>query len=90
VKIIEGQEPEELDMGTCFDFLDELSHTLNPLIQGQVRENRLFLKDIMERNGFINYSKEWWHFNIKEEPFPETYFDFPVDYPGICQKRANG
>ncbi|ARN85130.1 hypothetical protein GQ61_07365 [Candidatus Nucleicultrix amoebiphila FS5] len=78
VKLKEGGSYEELNMGTKFDYLDELSHTLNPEIQGEARENRLLLKTLMEENNFINYRKEWWHYNINEEPYPETYFNFPV------------
>eukprot|EP01102_Stenamoeba_stenopodia_P018266 TRINITY_DN6672_c0_g2_i2.p1 TRINITY_DN6672_c0_g2~~TRINITY_DN6672_c0_g2_i2.p1 ORF type:complete len:692 (-),score=116.23 TRINITY_DN6672_c0_g2_i2:123-2198(-) len=69
---------EELDMGTCFDFMDELSHTLNSNIQGQARANRMLLKSLMERNGFVNFSQEWWHYTLKNETFPASYFDFPT------------
>ena len=40
--------------------------------------NRLLLKSLMEKHGFINYDKEWWHYTLADEPFPDTYFDFPV------------
>ena len=67
-----------LDMGTNWDCFDPLSHTANPEIGGQQRANRLLLKSLMEKYGFRNYSKEWWHFTLKDEPFPDTYFDFVV------------
>ena len=69
---------KELEMETRFDFFDEISHTMNPNISARAKENRAFLVDIMEKQGFINYPKEWWHFTLKDEPFPETYFDFPI------------
>lgn len=70
--------PVEMDMGTHFDFMDELSHTLNPNVHGEKRNNRLFLRSMMEEAGFEPYELEWWHFTLKNEPFPATYFDFPV------------
>ncbi len=67
-----------IDMGTGFDCFHELSHTANPALTGQQRSNRLLLKTVMEKHGFRNYAKEWWHFNLIDEPYPETYFNFPV------------
>jgi D-alanyl-D-alanine dipeptidase len=67
-----------VDMGTGFDCFDTLSHTLDPRIQGQARENRLLLKRTLEDAGFVNYELEWWHYTLRDEPFPETFFDFPV------------
>ena len=67
-----------LDMGTPFDFMDILSHTLNPTISPEAQKNRELLCAIMHASGFKNYEKEWWHFNLVDEPFPDTYFDFPV------------
>lgn len=67
-----------IDMGTAFDCLDELSHTLNPSLPSHVRANRLLLKSLMEKHGFENYSREWWHFGFVNELYPDTYFNFPV------------
>lgn len=68
-----------IDMGTGFDCFDPLSHTLNPQIQGEARENRLLLKEGLEQAGFTNYPNEWWHYTLDGEPYTDTYFDFPVD-----------
>lgn len=68
----------ELDMGTTFDFFDEASHTESKLVTPEAMINRHMLKLVMEKNGFKNYEKEWWHFNIIDEPFPNKYFDFPI------------
>lgn len=68
-----------IDMGTGFDCFHELSHTANPKIGTQQRANRLLLKNLMERYGFQNYSLEWWHYTLKDEPFPDTYFDFTIE-----------
>ncbi|OEU96446.1 M15 family metallopeptidase [Streptomyces oceani] len=67
-----------LDMGTGYDCFDTLSHTLDPRVTGEQRENRLLLKDVMEDAGFENYPKEWWHYTYQPETFPDRYFDFPV------------
>lgn len=83
--VLDGRLPQgqrfadnSIDMGTGFDCLDKLSHTANPDLPPHVRANRLLLKGLMEKHGFENYYKEWWHFSFVKEPFPETYFNFPV------------
>ncbi|ETO04839.1 D-alanyl-D-alanine dipeptidase [Reticulomyxa filosa] len=79
--IIDISSKEELEMGTKIDFMDELSHTENPDISSEAKKNRLMFRLIMEKYGFENYSKEWWHFTLKDEPFkrkPEDHFDFPI------------
>jgi D-alanyl-D-alanine dipeptidase len=68
-----------IDMGTGFDCFDELSHTANINIGHQQKINRLLLKSLMEKHGFRNYDKEWWHFTLKNEPYPDTYFDFVIE-----------
>jgi zinc D-Ala-D-Ala dipeptidase len=67
-----------VDMGTGFDCFDTLAHTLDPRIQGEQRANRLLLKSTLEHLGFVNLAEEWWHYTFKPEPYPDTYFDFPV------------
>ena len=67
-----------LDMGTCYDFMDPLSHSKNSDISSEAQKNRRLLRDLMEAHGFEHYINEWWHFTLKEEPFPHTYFDFPA------------
>ena len=67
-----------VDMGSHFDLFDEISHTESPLIDERARAMRRYLKQGMEDVGFKNYSKEWWHFTLVHEPFPETYFSFPI------------
>jgi len=65
-------------MGTGFDCFHELSHPDNKYIGPQQRSHRLLLKTLMEKHGFKNYDKEWWHFTLVNEPYPDTYFNFPV------------
>ncbi|MGW7518597.1 M15 family metallopeptidase [Streptomyces sp. NPDC054796] len=76
-----------IDMGTGFDCFDTLSHTLDPRVQGEQRENRLRLKDGLETAGFTNLPEEWWHFTLSDETFPDSYFDFPVDRRSLGGKR---
>ncbi|MDI9885801.1 M15 family metallopeptidase [Streptomyces sp. HNM0645] len=69
---------DSVDMGTGFDCFDTLSHTDDPRIRGAQRTNRQLLKETLAGVGFVNLPEEWWHFTHKPEPFPDTYFDFPV------------
>ena len=73
---------EVLDMGTPWDTFSEASHTLNA--SGQVLENRLLLKRVMEAEGFRNYSKEWWHFRLPTEGTR------PRDVPYGCEEPGEG
>ena len=68
-----------IDMGTGFDCFHELSHTANTNITSQQKINRLVLKSLMEKHGFKNYDMEWWHYTLKNEPYPDTYFDFVIE-----------
>jgi D-alanyl-D-alanine dipeptidase len=68
-----------IDMGTGFDCFHGLARTRNSQVGPQQRANRLLLKTIMEKYGFTNYDKEWWHFTLKAEPFPDTYFNFVIE-----------
>jgi D-alanyl-D-alanine dipeptidase len=77
--IVDLNNNQELDMGTHFDFFDPLSHTENHRIGKVQHENRLALKSVMERNGFNNLEEEWWHYTIRNEAYPNTYFDFTVE-----------
>ena len=67
-----------VDMGTGYDCFDTRSHTLDRRIGGRARANRLLLRRIMARAGFVNYDKEWWHYTLRDEPYPRRYFDVPV------------
>ncbi|MEU9339253.1 M15 family metallopeptidase [Streptomyces sp. NPDC048290] len=76
-----------VDMGTGYDCFDTRSHTLDPRVQGAPRANRLLLKNTLEDVGFVNLPEEWWHFTYRPEPYPDTYFDFPVAWKSLT-KRA--
>lgn len=68
-----------LDMGTGFDCFHNLSHTASKKVGAKQRRHRLLLKSMMEKHGFKNYHKEWWHFTLRKEPFPKKYFDFVIE-----------
>jgi D-alanyl-D-alanine dipeptidase len=68
----------ELDMGTPFDFFSPKSWTADPTISAEQHANRMLLAAAMRRHGFRGYDKEWWHFTLRNEPYPHTFFDFPV------------
>jgi D-alanyl-D-alanine dipeptidase len=67
-----------IDMGTGYDCMDELSYPDNVNVNSRVWQHRMFLRQVMMKHGFEPYSKEWWHFTLEKEPYPETYFDFKV------------
>jgi len=67
-----------LDMGGPFDFFGELSHPDHPGVTPAQHANRMLLRQAMLDHGFKPLSTEWWHFTLKDEPYPDTYFDFPV------------
>ena len=76
----DGRFPEgDLDMGTGWDCLSPRSATASTAVSAEARRNRQTLVRAMSRRGFRNYSKEWWHFTFRPEPFPSTHFDFPVE-----------
>ena len=76
--IVDNTTFKELDMGTPYDFFGPESATNLTGITDKQSSNRLLLLETMTRNGFKNYSKEWWHYTLKEEPFND-YFNFVID-----------
>jgi D-alanyl-D-alanine dipeptidase len=67
-----------VDMGSSFDLFDEASHTNSTLVNTTYQERRTMFRNLMKQSGFINYDKEWWHYTLQNEPFPDTYFDFDI------------
>ncbi|MGM0633522.1 MAG: M15 family metallopeptidase [Pseudomonadota bacterium] len=67
-----------IDMGTGYDCFDELSHTDNPAVGQAALANRHLLRELMEDAGFENYTREWWHYTLRDEPHTDQFFDFPV------------
>lgn len=78
VTIIDGTTGKPLDMGSNYDFFGEASWVNYQQITQAQKANRKLLQEVMLKHGFKNYPKEWWHFTLKDEPFPNTYFNFSV------------
>ena len=66
-------------MGTSFDYLDEASYHDSSVVPREFNDRRDYLKNVMKSCGFNEYHKEWWHYTLANEPFPNTYFDFNVE-----------
>jgi D-alanyl-D-alanine dipeptidase len=71
--------PVPLDMGTPFDFFDPRSHASSSDVAPGARANRARLRRAMTAGGFRPYEPEWWHFTLADEPYPDRYFDLPVE-----------
>jgi D-alanyl-D-alanine dipeptidase len=69
---------EELDMGSPYDFFGPVSWPASTSITEDERSNRMKLREVMLRHGFVPLETEWWHFTLRDEPYHDTYFDFPV------------
>jgi D-alanyl-D-alanine dipeptidase len=76
---VAGKEAgQNIDMGTGFDLFSPKSWPTDLQMSGGQRAHRLLLRVLMTKHGFVPYPQEWWHFTLKDEPYPDTYFDFPV------------
>jgi zinc D-Ala-D-Ala dipeptidase len=76
--LVRRADGRELDMGSPFDFFSPKSWPSDTSVGGEAQANRALLAAAMTRGGFRPYDKEWWHFTLVDEPFPDTYFDYPV------------
>ncbi len=88
--LFDMNKEKELDMGGTFDWFGPESHpdfggdpvkmkySGNGNITAEQFRNRMILRAAMLRHGFKPLDSEWWHFTLKDEPFPDTYFTFPV------------
>ncbi|MDR4126709.1 M15 family metallopeptidase [Yanghanlia caeni] len=77
--IIDLATGEELPMGTPFDYFGLESWPSYTKLPAEQRAFRALLQQVMTRHGFRPLNEEWWHFTLENEPYPETYFDFPVE-----------
>ena len=83
--LIDAATGKELDMGSPFDWFGVESHP-DYIVESQKskvessewRANRQILWDAMLKHGFTMIDSEWWHFTLADEPYPDTYFDFPI------------
>ena len=68
----------EVDMGGTFDYFGELSHPDYENITPEQMAMRMLLREVMTKHGFRPFDSEWWHFTLDNEPYPDTYFTFPI------------
>jgi D-alanyl-D-alanine dipeptidase len=76
--IIDLESKRELDMGSTFDFFGKQSWVKYTKITAKQRANRMLLHQMMLLYGFKSYAQEWWHFTLRDEPYPDSYFDFDI------------
>ena len=74
---------KEVDMGGTFDYFGQLSHPDYKKITKKQYQNRMILREAMLAHGFKPLVEEWWHFTLKDEPYPDTYFTFPVSEASV-------
>ena len=75
--LLDMRTGKEVDMGSPFDLFGEVSHPSSRAVSDEQYENRMLLQNVMVRNGFLPIDCEWWHFTLKDEPYPDVYFEFP-------------
>ena len=76
----------EVDMGGTFDFFGELSHPDYTDITEEQYAMRMLLREVMMKHGFRPLEEEWWHFTLNDEPYPDTYFTFPINSDSLAQQ----
>jgi len=77
--LVDLETGEEVGMGTPFDFSDQSSWPYSQAVTPEQKDNRMMLRTAMKRHNFRPYDREWWHFTLNGEPYPRTYFDFPIE-----------
>lgn len=77
--LIDLSSGDELDMGTPWDFFDPTSWGASAEVNTEQRANRALLRSVMTKHGFTPLQEEWWHFTLANEPYPDTFFNFPVE-----------
>ena len=81
--LLDMKAGREVDMGSPFDYFGEISHPDFTALTKEQLENRELLRKLMTEGGFAPFPTEWWHFTLEDEPFPDTYFEFPVSLDSL-------
>ena len=84
--LLDMKSGKEVDMGGPFDLFSTVSHPDYLGVTQEQYENRMFLREAMLRNGFSPIDCEWWHFTLRDEPYPDTYFSFPVARDSLLKR----
>lgn len=77
--LLDMETGKEVDMGSPFDYFSEVSHPDYKGVTDEQYANRMMLRNVMLKHGFEPIDCEWWHFTLADEPYPDTYFEFPVN-----------
>lgn len=77
----------DVDMGGAFDFFGDISHSDYTDLSPEQLDNRKYLREIMIKHGFAPLKQEWWHYTLKDEPYPDTYFTFPNKSAGVDRRK---
>lgn len=96
--LFDMKKEKEVDMGCTFDYFGPMSHpdvlpgqqagSYPTVLTEEQYRNRMLLRKAMLAHGFKPLDSEWWHFTLKDEPFPDTYFVFPVSMNSVNYKRC--
>ncbi len=78
LSLVDMKTGRDIDMGYGFDWFGGESHPDYRGITEEQYANRMLLRGLMLKHGFLPIEEEWWHFILKDEPYPDTYFTFPV------------
>ena len=81
--LLDMETGHEVDMGSSFDHFGEVSHPSYRGITEKQYQMRMLLQKAMIRGGFAPLDCEWWHFTLEDEPYPDTYFSFPVSSESV-------
>lgn len=76
---------KDVDMGSPFDFFGEISHPDYRWVTPEQYQDRMLLRESMQRCGFKPLAEEWWHFTLENEPYPDTFFTFPVSEDSVAK-----
>jgi D-alanyl-D-alanine dipeptidase len=76
--LVDLKSGEELNMGSPYDYFDPISWPSSTSVSETARDNRIKLRKVMVKHGFEPLEEEWWHFTLRNEPYSDRYFDFPV------------
>ena len=82
-EVLDMKTEKEVDMGGTFDYFGELSHPDYTDITEEQYANRMILREAMLNHGFKPLDEEWWHFTLEDEPYPDTYFTFPINSDSV-------
>ena len=81
--LFDMETEKEVDMGGTFDYFGEESHPDYKGITDEQYDNRMILRKAMTDHGFNPLPEEWWHFTLADEPYPDTYFTFPINSDSV-------